>query len=205
MTIKIALQEEKFDEQTFIGGWYLPPEYCDQIIEYFNFNKKYIIQGRAGGRVNTELKESFDLSVGSKNFDCIWGVYRKFLHKCLEKYWDKYNSSNKVNYYDIVEDYNIQKYPLGGGFKKWHAENQGDGKDIKRHLVFMTYLNDVEDGGTEFKYQKITTPAKKGLTLIWPAPWTHTHRGQVSNIKEKYIVTGWYSFLINENQGEKND
>jgi hypothetical protein len=29
----------------------------------------------------------------------------------------------------------------------------------------MTYLNDVPDGGTEFKYQKIISPAKKGLTL----------------------------------------
>jgi hypothetical protein len=33
----------------------------------------------------------------------------------------------------------------------------------------MTYLNDVDDGGTDFLYQKLTTPAKKGLTLIWPA------------------------------------
>ena len=58
----------------------------------------------------------------------------------------------------------------------------------------MTYLNDVDDGGTEFKYQNITTPAKKGLTLIWPTHWTHTHRGQVSNTKIKYITTGWFDF-----------
>ena len=57
----------------------------------------------------------------------------------------------------------------------------------------MTYLNNVPDGGTEFLYQKITTPAKKGLTLIWPSDWTHTHRGQISNEHEKYIATGWYS------------
>ena len=59
----------------------------------------------------------------------------------------------------------------------------------------MTYLNDVENGGTEFKFQNITTPAKKGLTLIWPAGWTHVHRGQISNKKEKYIITGWYAFI----------
>ena len=40
----------------------------------------------------------------------------------------------------------------------------------------------------------MSVEAKKGLTLIWPATWTHTHRGIVSNDKEKYIVTGWYSF-----------
>ena len=26
----------------------------------------------------------------------------------------------------------------------------------------------------KFKYQNLTTPAKKGLTLIWPVYWTHT-------------------------------
>ena len=36
----------------------------------------------------------------------------------------------------------------------------------------MTYLNDVPDGGTHFKYQELTAPAKKGLTLIWPTDFT---------------------------------
>jgi hypothetical protein len=64
-----------------------------------------------------------------------------------------------------------------------------------RHLVFMTYLNDVTDaGGTEFLYQGITVQPRKGLTLIWPADWTHHHRGVVSPTQEKYIITGWFSF-----------
>ena len=58
----------------------------------------------------------------------------------------------------------------------------------------MTYLNDVPDGGTEFFYQKVISPAKKGLTVIWPAEFTHLHRGQVSK-REKYIITGWYNFI----------
>ena len=59
----------------------------------------------------------------------------------------------------------------------------------------MTYLNDVPDGGTMFKYQKIITPAKKGSTVIWPAGFTHTHKGQISHTKEKFIVTGWWSLI----------
>ena len=30
----------------------------------------------------------------------------------------------------------------------------------------MTYLNNVENGGTEFYYQNLRVEAKKGLTLI---------------------------------------
>jgi hypothetical protein len=59
----------------------------------------------------------------------------------------------------------------------------------------MTYLNDVPRGGeTEFLYQGIKVEPKKGLTLIWPADWTHTHRGLPAPT-DKYIITGWLNFF----------
>jgi len=59
----------------------------------------------------------------------------------------------------------------------------------------MTYLNDVDEGGTEFKNQKIKLPARKGLTTIWPTDWTHTHRGVISKTQDKYIITGWFNYV----------
>jgi hypothetical protein len=60
----------------------------------------------------------------------------------------------------------------------------------------MTYLNDVESGGeTEFLYQNLKIKPQKGLTLIWPTDWTHTHRGIPSMEEEKMIVTGWVHYL----------
>ena len=53
----------------------------------------------------------------------------------------------------------------------------------------------MPEGGTHFKYQKLTTPAKKGLTLIWPTDFTHVHSGQITKEHEKYIITGWFGFL----------
>jgi hypothetical protein len=82
----------------------------------------------------------------------------------------------------------------GEGFYEWHCE-RGGYPASHRVLVYMTYLNDVENGGTEFKFQKIKIDAKKGLTLIWPSDFTHTHRGIISNEEEKYIITGWFSFI----------
>ena len=82
----------------------------------------------------------------------------------------------------------------GDGFYKWHMENGGVGNSKFRHLVFMTYLNTLNNAGTEFYYQKTTTPCEKGLTIIWPSAWTHTHKGVINNDGEKYIITGWYSF-----------
>jgi hypothetical protein len=56
----------------------------------------------------------------------------------------------------------------------------------------MIYLNDVNDGGTEFKYQNHLEKAEQGKLLIWPAEWIFTHKGQISNTTTKYILTGWF-------------
>ena len=92
----------------------------------------------------------------------------------------------------MTEGANIQWYPPGGGYHSWHCERTS--KFENRCLVWMTYLNDVPNAGTNFKYQNITTPPKKGLTIIWPTDFTHTHSGQISKTHEKYIITGWFNF-----------
>ncbi len=190
----------KLDKETLIGGWFMPENLCDDIIKYYNSNKDLQYKGVAGSggggkphsnEANLDTKDSMDMMIYEDNISEPFNSYRILLQECLDNYIEKYEDVNNNRRFNINEPYNIQYYKIGGGFKKWHFENAGR-RD--RLLAFMTYLNNIEDGGTEFKYQGLTTPAKKGLTLIWPANWTHTHRGQISKTKEKYIVTGWYSF-----------
>ena len=109
-----------------------------------------------------------------------------------------YPDCDKLTPFSIHEPVNIQHYLPGGGFKIWHFESSSP-FTMPRKLVFMTYLNDVPNGGTEFKYQGIKSPAKKGLTIIWPSDWMHTHRGIIDEENEKYIITGWYNLNIDKN------
>ena len=89
---------------------------------------------------------------------------------------------------------NIQRYYPGEGYFEYHCERNT--KDSKRVLVFMTYLNDINDEGeTEFYYQKLKVKPEQGLTLFWPPEWTHLHRGITSKTETKYIITGWFSFV----------
>ena len=191
--------EHEFSHESFIGGWYIPNTICDELIKEFKKAREndLTVQGeqRLGGKlyVDKEVKESEDLAIGPLYTKNPIGDYRYYLQKCLNNYVKKYEWANLIDPYNINEIYNIQYYKPGGGYKVWHSERTNKAS-LKRILVFMTYLNNVDDGGTEFLYQKLTCPAKKGLTIIWPAEWTHTHKGQISLTKEKYIVTGWYSF-----------
>ena len=162
----------------------------------FNY-KNFITPGLIGTSnqklLNTEIKDSLDLTISPNDFNEPFLEYRICISKIIKLYEKKYDELANLNSYNVFEGYNIQYYKPKAGFKKWHNERSMS-KNSKRLLVFMTYLNDVPDGGTEFKYQNIITPAKKGLTLLWPVDWTHTHKGQISKTNEKFIITGWLSF-----------
>ena len=188
------MKEEHFELNTFIGGWYISKKICNDLIDLFEKKTKRQKEGRTGYSTNPEVKESTDISLW--NTDTALDEYNDALYECLKLYMKKYpETQHELSSYDnSSEGTNIQKYLPGQGFKKWHCERTGIAKNIKRVLVYMTYLNDVKDGGTEFKYQKIKTEAKQGLTLIWPCEFTHTHRGIIAN-ETKFVTTGWYNFI----------
>ena len=61
-------------------------------------------------------------------------------------------------------------------------------------MIVKNYQYERGHMKTEFKYYGKKVKAKKGLTLLWPPDFTHTHRGIPSPTEEKYIVTGWCEF-----------
>lgn len=190
------------DSNSFIGSWFLDDlTVCDQIIDYFesNPNKQYI--GRIGSNIQSEIenstriKKSTDMQLDNSRE--LYNRYCNQLKLVTEKYIRKFTFCDNYGPWAIIEPVNIQKYNPGDGYYKWHTERINTIQPYSnRHLVFMTYLNDVTDQGeTEFYYQKIKVQPRKGLTLIWPSDWTYTHRGITSNTEVKYIVTGWYNYV----------
>ena len=193
------MKEYELDNITLMGGWHIPNKICGDLIKFMksqSLQDGMMYQDNGGQQVVTDMKESKEIAVDFHNEDEPFHTYKIHLNKVIQNYVEKYPYMGENTEFALRENYNLQKYPVCGGFKIWHFENDFKSPLNKhRSLVFMTYLNDVEDGGTEFFHQHLSTPAKKGLTLIWPAYWTHTHRGIVSRLKEKYIVTGWINFI----------
>jgi uncharacterized membrane protein len=69
---------------------------------------------------------------------------------------------------------------------------------MHRIFAWMTYLNDVNQGGeTCFEHFDLKVKPITGQTLIWPAEWTHAHKGEVLLKGNKYIITGWMHFPFN--------
>ena len=190
----LNLKEYKLPLESFIQGWYIDESICDDIINLFNDRKEYWVKGIVADKVQPDRKQSTDLYVNKNDTTEPIFSYRTQLQWCLEQYVKIYPELVWGGRFNIDTNFNIQHYKVNEGFNYYHYERD-DLSTCSRNLVFMTYLNDVEDGGTEFKYQNLITSAKKGLTLIWPTDFTHTHRGVISKTKEKYIATGWYSYI----------
>jgi len=186
-------------EKSFIGAWFFEDQsLCDDLIYHFEQSPNKVTgkihrSSDKFPKVDKSEKDSIDLNL---ELDTVIGTrYVNELQKVLEMYKIKYPSSDRTSKYQI-ESINLQKYNPQGGYHQWHTERSGGlFPGAYRHLVFMTYLNDVDDEGeTQFEHQNIKIQPKKGLTLIWPADWTHTHRGIPSMTQTKYIATGWYAF-----------
>ena len=114
------------------------------------------------------------------------------IEKAKNEYVKSYSFLDKLQW-RICPFYNIQGYdgPEEGFFS---LHNEHTGRYPYRMLAWMIYLNDAESG-TEFPYQNKTITPKTGRTVIWPAGWTHPHKGVTPNQGLKYIATGWFYFL----------
>jgi len=127
----------------------------------------------------------------------IFNDYFKELFNCYNDYkkqWPFLEENIKIL---DIPSFNIQKYEPGGHYNLLHCE-RGSLQSMHRVFAWMTYLNDVESGGeTYFEHFDLKIKPNVGKTLIWPAEWTHAHRGEILNKGYKYIITGWMHFPFN--------
>ena len=179
---------------------------CDEIIDFFHQENVLKTPGaitRNGEKtLDPEFKNSTDFWIPAGTTPAPWLTeYVDQLTECTKEYVKEFPYSVEYGRWTICEGMRIQWYKPGESFCGWHTERiDASFPNATRHLVFMTYLNDVEDGGeTEFFHQNLKTKAVKGKTVIWPADWTYTHRGVVSPTQHKYIITGWYNYQYQGN------
>jgi hypothetical protein len=183
----------------FIGCWNIEQNLlCDEIVNFFESHQEKQEPGQSAGAVNLEAKNSTDITVHPRDLKTdeykVVKNYIDTLFACYEDYTQQFPFLGTIMPSTDVGSFNIQKYLPGGHFKLPHSERTSIVNSF-RVLAWMSYLNDVEDGGaTKFTHQNMEVTPRKGKTLIWPAEWTHAHLGNIVNSGEKYIITGWMHF-----------
>ena len=187
--------EKSFTIKEHIGIFdnYFPDQLCDKYIRYFN---------RIATLERNNLYEAAD-----KHFGMLTNLYRNDLNinyvgidfqkvfwaECYPKYIEKYPIIKNFNKHTIL-DLKIQKTEKGQGYHAWHSEMMGE-RSRNRIMVISLYLNTVEQGGeTEFLNQSLRVAPVKNRFVMFPAAYTHVHRGNPPLSGTKYIITGWVEF-----------
>ena len=195
---RINITDEK-KRPHFIGSWNTKNyELCKEIISFFEENKTLQKTGvLVSGRDFTK-KKTTDITV--KPSDLKDDKYKCFnnyigeLYKCFIDYQHQWPFMKRMIKDVDIGSFNIQKYSKGDHFSQIHTE-RSNLQNSNRLFAWMTYLNNVEDGGTtNFSHYNIKIKPEIGKTLIWPAEWTHAHAGEILNSGKKYIITGWMHF-----------
>jgi len=203
----------------------LPKDFCKFLINKFEQSKN-TMEGISAGGVNKDIKESTDLMITDQTKDKDWKYIYDYLREDLLHSLVDYmrlhpflvrtpelSFSSELSLvrtcqgrfsatHSGIPHMQMQRYVDEEGYHAWHYENEVTEESMQmRQMAFMWYLNDVYDGGeTEFKFQKIKVEPKEGRAVIFPAFWTHTHKGNKPKAGQtKYIITGWIERLEPEN------
>lgn len=139
------------------------------------------------GRLGRSDNSMFFEQVAHDENDFIQGV----VGNCVERYAKEYVGLQGKRIASFC--CKVQRTRSQGGYHVWHCEHGGDVGSMRRALVWILYLSTHADSGeTEFLQQGVRVKPQAGRVVIWPASFTHPHRGNPVYNETKYIATGWY-------------
>ena len=177
--------EIKYEFHDFIGIFdnAVDPRFCDFLVDYMDkaefadFKRNF-----------SHVKDKQICLDGFSPSEC--SQLMKYVNNCLFHYINEYTYLGNFSYVSSLVL--LQKTEPTQGYHLFHAENVNWNLE-SRTMAWMVYLNDAKCG-TEFPYQKKKVKAKTGRLVIWPAGWTHLHKGETPNKGLKYILTGWCEY-----------
>ena len=191
-------------------------KYCDHVIEWFEYLKRskepsdIWHDGSGNGVISRQQLEGVESYKKDSELyfpDCetdkfcmetnvpILKEYNRATWDCYKKYLESYGMLGSLSSHNSSTSTKIQKYEPSQGYHIWHCDLDRL-ESSRRLLVSLLYLNTVEDGGeTEFLYQSERVTPEAGTLILFPAGWTHTHRGNPPLKGSKYVINGWIELM----------
>lgn len=191
--------------ENFVKTWdnSLAEENCKEIIDWFeNRESEYVddpikqmneplrdSRGHYGASNRKDICHFLMIDANAKNLqNMILGC----INSHVQEYVLDYPALQSYRLYN--NEIKVQRTNPHGGYHIWHHEHgSSDLNSAHRILVWTLYLNDLPEGEgeTEFLFQGEKVQPKTGRVCIFPAAFTHYHRGNPPYSCDKYIATGW--------------
>jgi len=117
-------------------------------------------------------------------------ILKNLADKILPEYKKQNPEINCTPGFWSLKQFRFKKFKPGKSYDEFHSE-QSYGKP--RVLSVLTYLSN-HNCGTEFIDGRMVKSIK-GRSLLFPAFWTHAHKGQpCPENKERYVLSAYATF-----------
>ena len=168
-----------------------PKEFCDKHVKFFEDNME-----KASPGVYTKEEDTIDnleITIDTRRIRELQQAIFKGVVNYKKRYPLIDQSLTAWLLYPLCQ---LMRYEPNKYYGRIHCENDCYKRPyVERCFAWMIYLNTIKKGGgTEFIHQKVTARPRAGDFYMWPAGWTHMHRGVNAPNEVKYILTGWFVY-----------
>jgi len=176
---------------------------CNNLINYTKelYSKYNEVKDKLDPRLDYTCRIRETLGSGSRFYyrvhhDAYTENQKKLIESVLEKAYNNYQKDFTLdsNYDNIVNNWKVHYNPVGG-YINWHNDlggKSGHEQSWHREMVFILYLNDMEEGELKLKYfSDVNVMPKAGRILVMPTAWPWIHKAD-RLFEEKFILTGFF-------------
>ena len=172
----------------------LDPSLCASMIESFGSLEAHQIQNGRGVRRGLENSSWAELDVGRFADDGFRALFRDQIDRSLERYNRDVGLAIPLPNSPVTAELRMKRYQPGRS-DRFELHFDAIYEKANRYLVFLWYLNDVEEGGeTRFHRLDLAVRPKAGRLLMFPPYWMYQHAGLPPRSGDKYILSTYLMF-----------
>jgi len=172
----------------------LPDDFCARLIR--GFEDTAALQVRNGRGIRAGLEESAwtELDIGQVADAAFRGFFLTRIEQALARYNHDVGLTIPVPLRPRTDRLIMKRYrPASDEAFQPHFDSLDEA--ASRYMVFLWYLNDVDEGGeTEFCDLGVTVAPRRGRLLMFPPYWMFQHAGLPPRSGDKYILSTYLMF-----------
>ncbi|MEO9078428.1 MAG: 2OG-Fe(II) oxygenase [Rhodanobacter sp.] len=172
----------------------LDPDLCQRMIGSFQQLNRHQMRNERGAITALPASAWTELNVSKVADASFETLFREQILHYLELYNQQTQLTLPVPSRDRRENLRIKRY-LAQQSDQFQPHFDALDYTCNRYMVFLWYLNDVDEGGeTEFCDLGLRISARAGRLLMFPPYWMFQHAGLTPRSGDKYIISTYLLF-----------
>lgn len=177
--------------------WYddaLPVAFCEKMIASFQQATTHHVKRERGWRAGLDASAWTELDITPLADSALKGFFYHRIDEYLARYNADVGLEIPIPATTLLAPLRIKRY-LPEAEEEFQLHFDSIGEVANRYLVYLWYLNEVEEGGeTEFSALGIKVRPRAGRLLMFPPYWMFQHAGRPPASGEKYILSTYMLF-----------